>query len=212
MSDDFLAEVKEDIQKERLILIVKRYWLHFFVSVTLILGSVLLYDYYKQSNERHARLQSDIFYEISSNVNSDYDIDFKDLDNKYQPLLINKKYSFLLEEGRLEEAKKLISNYINDTPYNKDKIINYAHSFMALNHLGSAYDTFSLGEYEKLIKDYARTDGAFSFLSYELMVVKSLQEKNIEKSEYYLDLMTQRTNDATVLHRVKAYKWHISQL
>ena len=213
MSDEFLAEVKEDIERERFLRIIKKYWIYALIIVGLILGGVYLYKYQKNAAERYAQQQSDIFHRKSEAIASGKPLDLEGLDPSYHPLLVNQKYRLLIEESKQTEAEALIAEFLDNNPYNLvGDVPDYAHSFMMINHLGAIYDKTDLETYEDMIKNYARLDGAFSARAYELLVVKSLDSQNFDKAEYYIEFLdNQKGSEPGLEKRIKAYRDVLAQ-
>ena len=139
MSDEFLREVKEDLEKEKALIFLKKYGVSLAVGAAIILGGVAYYSWQKDQNETRYQAQASRFYMQSRDVAKDakQSPDLNGLDAVYQALLVQIRANiFSSKEGQGDVAEKIILDFTEKNAFentmNKD---NFANSILHLNAL-----------------------------------------------------------------------------
>lgn len=216
MSDAFLREVKEDLEKEKALLFLKKYGMSLAIGAAVILGGTVYYSWQKDQNEARYQAQADRFYGQSRVLLKDAkkSPDLVGVDAVYQALLTQIRANiFANKEGESDIAQKLISDFsennIFENTIHKD---NFVSSLLHLNNLSYKSETLSLKELEVEIKKYARVKGAFKDFAYEILISRAIKENDLKMAGYYYDLLQKNGYDPALERRLKVYASYLPNL
>ncbi|MEM6603777.1 MAG: hypothetical protein AAF621_06980 [Pseudomonadota bacterium] len=212
MSDEFIREVEEDLEKEKFLIFLKKYGLAIGAMLIILLGGFGIYKWNANKHEKQLQNWANRYYEMQKIAKKDPN---KPLETElvgpvYQSLLTNTRYQAIgIYSDKSENAFKIITDYSSDNPYSAQSSaeVNYVHALLALNDISARSLDLSFDALEKKVKDYSRQKGAFSHIAHEILISKALSEQKYEKAEYYLELLRPKyIKDATQKRRYEAYK------
>jgi len=216
MSDAFLREVKEDLEKEKALLFLKKYGMSLAVGAAVILGSTAYYSWHKEQNKTRYQAQADRFYGQSRLLLKDAkkSPDFVGVDIVYKALLTQIRTNiFSNKEDNSDVAQKLISDFSENNVFeNTEHKDNFASALLHLNNLSYKSETLSLNALENEIKNYARVNGAFKDFSYEILISRAIKENNLKMAGYYYDLLQKNGYDPALERRLKVYASYLPNL
>ena len=199
MSDEFLREVKEDLEKEKALLFLKKYGISLAIGAAVILGGVTYYGWHKDKNEKLYQAQADAFWEKSQNIIEDpkKSPDFSGINDVYKSLLTHIRVGQFTQEDDSDVAGKIIADHVQNNVFDNTQQKDYvANSLLHLHAIAEMSEKETFDTIEDAVKNYARISGSFKALAYEILIAKAFQTQKYDKATYYLELLSKNGYDA----------------
>ena len=185
-SESFIKEVSEEVRRDILFKTLKKFKWTIIVLITLLVGAVCGYEYYKFDKNVKAQEIGEFFVSAIENLRNNGQTVTEEVDNKFISVLIKlHEAKYFEEKGDIKSATAAYNHIINK--YGDNKFFNHYSKFQLylMNPAKSMGDTKKI----ELLDELSAPDGPLKLLALEQKLNVFVKINDIENIKLQIKLI-----------------------
>ena len=185
-SESFIKEVSEEVKRDKLFKTLKKFKWTIIVLITLVVGAVCGYEYYKFDKNVKAQEIGEFFVSAIENLKNNGQTVTEEVNNKFISVLIKlHEAKYFEEKGDIKSATAAYNHIINK--YGDNKFFNHYSKFQLylMNPAKSMGDTKKI----EILDELSAPDGPLKLLALEQKLNVFVKINDIENIKLQIKLI-----------------------
>ena len=185
-SESFIIEVSEEVKRDKLFKTLKKFKWTIIVLITLVVGAVCGYEYYKFDKNVKAQEIGEFFVSAIENLKNNGQTVTEEVNNKFISVLIKlHEAKYFEEKGDIKSATAAYNHIINK--YGDHKFFNHYSKFQLylMNPAKSMGDTKKI----ELLDELSAPDGPLKLLALEQKLNVFVKINDLENIKLQMKLI-----------------------